>query len=286
MDGADDGGEAKGVSLLSVKGSLTASQRGSTRQMKASPEKQSASHRVIPVSGCQYTFLDIGANSGDTVNLFIHADDADQPRRVRGEFGHWDPMDPTVGDFDYGPWQDLLRQLFQETKTRPSSYCVVGIEANKAWAPHYQRFQKHHAKKVQQLSMHSGIALGDTDGTMDFTCAEPDPLHGVWADGQPDEDLSRKGQFPCVVKSRSLPSMLQELHGQSAKILIVKMDVESKINDVLPEFLQSGAIEALGAEGVHTYMVVDTQHMNDETLKIWGARENTPTATFYDLTVA
>lgn len=269
-----------GMSLLAVKSQRSPNQEKS-HQEEALLET-GASSRVIPPSGCQLTFLDIGANSGDTINAFLRAADETQPPRI---LNHWDPMNPTVGDFDYGPWVDLLEAVFEETGSQPSSYCVVGIEANKGWSQHYKSFQEHHANRSRHLGMHSGIALGLTDGSIEFQCISPDPANGVWADGQPDEDVSQHGQYPCSVKSRSLPSMLKELHGQAAKVLILKMDVESKINEVLPEFLKSGAIEALGKEGIHTYMVVDTGHMNEETMELWQAHENTAMATFYDLTV-
>merc|ERR1719506_1514434 len=132
--------------------------------------------------------------------------------------------------------------------------------------------------------MHSGIALGPADGLrIPFQCARADPLHGFYADGQPDATPDEPNQYPCVVKTRSLPSILHELHGRSGKVLVVKMDVEAAVNTVLPEFLHSGAIDALAAEGVHTYLVVDTMHMNQSTKDMWDACENSPMVTLYDL---
>jgi len=282
LAGAEEQSLAYGTSLLAIRVSHQTLNQEPYEMFRS--EEYHTHHRLIPDSGCQYTFLDIGANSGDTVNIFIHADDASLQHRVRSLSGHWDPMNPTVGDFDYGPWQKVLHRIFKESKSSPHSYCVIGLDANKAWSRHYRRFQKHHASKVQHLGMHSGIALGRSDGAAEFQCATADPVHGFFADGQPDAQPNEPNQYACVVETRSLPSILQELKGQSGKVLIVKMDPEFAVNTVLPAFLHSGAIDDLAAAGVHIYLVVDTQHMNKRTKEMWESRKSSPMVTLYDLT--
>jgi hypothetical protein len=133
--------------------------------------------------------------------------------------------------------------------------------------------------------MHSGVAVGIEDGPMDFQCAHVDPENKVWAAGQPDEKLSLSNQYKCTVQARSLPSIFQEMQGRSAKVMILRMDVESVINKVMPPFLESGALEALSAEGVHTYLLVDKEHMNKEVLKAWRSHKTIPNVTWTELTV-
>lgn len=253
----DTQGAISGVALLATKMSL--------KQLHPE-ETPMETNMLLPSSGCQYTFIDVGANSGDTVNAFL---DASKERPAYTGVQHWDPLRPTTGDFDYAPFQDLVQEILKETSTTQHSYCVLGLEANEAWGPHFKAFQSKHSKRVEYLGMYSGLAVGVEDGMLEFQCARVDPSHSRWADGQPDEDISHEDQYPCVVHSRSLPSILRELHGRPPRVLILKIDVESSINTVLPPFLSSGALAALSSEGAKAYMIVDPMHMNASTQQIF-----------------
>jgi hypothetical protein len=249
--------------------------------------KSQKSHALLPKSGCQYTFVDGGSNSGDTVNAFVHAEhhSTRSINVTNGSLWGWNAENPLTEDFDYHPLKSACREILKETNSHPAEYCVIGLEANDGWKENYRKFTEGNSQYVSHLGMHSGVALGIEDGPMDFQCAHVDPENFIWGAGQPDETLSRSNQYKCTVQARSLPSIFQEMHGRSAKVVVLRMDVESMINKIVPPFLESGSLEALSAEGVHTYLLVDSMHMNKEVLKAWSSHKTIPNVTWTALTV-
>jgi hypothetical protein len=99
------------------------------------PEVESQNpNGLLPKSGCQYTFVDAGSNTGDTVNAFVHAErHSTHSIRVDDDPGlgstwPWDATNPKTADFDYQPLKMTLRQILQDTIRIPLSIVLLALK--------------------------------------------------------------------------------------------------------------------------------------------------------------
>lgn len=242
---------------------------------------------------CKHIFLDVGANSGDTVNVFLHATDSQwqaEPKfRTQAEkygknqsYWFWDPQDPKTEDFDYRELRQHFSNIVGDSSASLKEWCLVGIEANQDWAPYHKSFVDANKDRVKHLVMHSGLPVTDSNGPVQFECGNVDPENNEWGDSQPDNT-----GYECTLLGRSLADILQELAAQHPVELVLKMDVENQINKILPPFLQSGELHKLVTTcGTRVIMVVDTSHMSADTYQILKSHEQDTNVIVNHMTVS
>eukprot|EP00656_Telonema_subtile_P048032 TRINITY_DN5628_c0_g1_i1.p2 TRINITY_DN5628_c0_g1~~TRINITY_DN5628_c0_g1_i1.p2 ORF type:complete len:148 (+),score=13.74 TRINITY_DN5628_c0_g1_i1:426-869(+) len=124
-------------------------------------------------------------------------------------------------------------------------------------------FQHRFQHCARSLVLKAGVMLGNTTSAdSKFECAAVAPFEGSWGDGQPND-----AGYPCVVESVQMSRvLLDELlaSGGGLKTVLFKMDLEGSDHRVWDELVKSNVLCVLGEAGVHTTLVFDYDHVDDD----------------------
>jgi hypothetical protein len=232
----------------------------------------------LPVEPCRFTFLDFGANVGDSMGKLVDAGIPPCSKkgilapRIDLEHGFLQPLQKGKGFRKLITWirtqmEEVSRQL--SGPVQPENYCYFGIEGNPIFTNHLNRLQQRlmltsprPLRRVHFFTETVGAAKDETTVLFLDTVNEKENFWGSSTlSGHRDVQsslLSGNDKREVSVQGFTLTRLLHEtVKMMPGAHVMVKMDIEGAEYALLNEAFDSGALCNTTARAVRVDIIVE-----------------------------
>jgi len=260
----------------------------------------SSQQSLVP---CNFTFLDFGANVGDSLGKFI--DSSLEPCPRKGIF-HTPKLDLTT--IQYGaefhkhqqrdnPLVRTARSILHDVHHVPEEYCYVGVEGNPLFTERLHALQQRiHAtqpRPVRSAQFLTETVLAGVDGPTVLYLDTINDDKNFWGSSilQGHKDVLKsaakttKGSRPkgAPVQGITLSTLFQKTVSKvDGAHALIKMDIEGGEYAVLEEAVESGVLCDYAQSGVTIHLILETHRpdvigMDNFDLQHWRLVQKTLT---------
>jgi len=177
-----------------------------------------------PLDGCQHVYLDMGTHRGVQIRKLF------EPSKFPGALVH-----------------SVFDRFFGNPNTRDNNtICAVGWEPNPVFTEELIMLEEAYRKCGWQVLIHKETGVASRNSTAGFSQIDNNPMR--WAGRLVEE--SEKFEDTVKVETIRLAEFINEVVGKRQRpdegkesYVVMKVDVEGREIDILPDLLLSGAIQ-------------------------------------------
>jgi Methyltransferase FkbM domain len=221
---------------------------------------------------CNYTFLDLGANVGDSLGKFIDSGIEPCPAKDLTENPRLDLDSIQFGETFHKKENRLVkssRSILNQVLRSPKEYCYVGIEGNPRFTKRLKalqaRINRARPRPIRNAQFMTETVAADSDGPTLLYLDTINEDNSFWGSSvlrnHQDVQTSAAGKVPqsADVEGITLTTLLKKttrkVHGGH---VIIKMDIEGGEYTFMEEAYRSGVLCNYAHAGVTIHIVMET----------------------------
>eukprot|EP00871_Galdieria_phlegrea_P004220 jgi/Galph1/479/GphlegSOOS_G5246.1 len=172
---------------------------------------------------CSHIFIDLGSNSGDTIQKFVFPDD---PKHQHS----------------------FLSQWVRKHQWKAKDFCIYGFEGNPRFSKELEKLQNSIKNTVKSIRIFTETVATTTNGPVTFYLDELSYEHNYWGSSlvPSHRDVWMSGKKSIISYGIDFSSFLAQLlscsfhscsRAKQGKTVIVQMDVEGEEYEILRQLL-------------------------------------------------